>query len=84
MAVWGMIVWGSMSEACTGFYDTAYPDLFLLFKINVVLLAMTFFMFLCVIVSSLHPLDYFRTGDLMTVVLVVSAHSEVWISFVRV
>lgn len=58
MAVWGMVLWSSMDSDCTTFYDRSYPDLFLLFKISVVLLSITFFIFLCVVVS---PAKYTQT-----------------------
>jgi len=49
MAVWGMVLWGGISEDCWLFYDHTFWDLALLFKINVILLSISFFVFLCVI-----------------------------------
>lgn len=42
MAVWGVLLWANMSEGCNAYYDEAYWALYLVFKINVVLLIIGF------------------------------------------
>jgi hypothetical protein len=42
MAVWGVLLWANMSERCNAFYDEAYWALYLVFKINVILLIIGF------------------------------------------
>lgn len=45
-----------MSDTCREFFETNYYELNLLFHINVVLLAFSLLVFVCVIVTSPHPL----------------------------
>ena len=45
-----MLTWAGLGE-CDAIYYQQYPDLLLLFKIYVVVNAIYFFVFLCVIVS---------------------------------
>ncbi|EKX51937.1 hypothetical protein GUITHDRAFT_102548 [Guillardia theta CCMP2712] len=48
ISVWGMWLWASISNNCWTYFESSFWDLALLFKINVILLAITFFMTLCV------------------------------------
>ena len=50
IAVWGVLTWAGLGE-CDAVYHHLYPDLLLLFKIYVVINALYFLIFLCVIVS---------------------------------
>ncbi len=42
MAVWGVLLWANLSSNCDAYYSEAYWALFLVFKINVVLLVIGF------------------------------------------
>ncbi|EKX32335.1 hypothetical protein GUITHDRAFT_166724 [Guillardia theta CCMP2712] len=49
MAIWGIMLWSSMGDACMEFFEKRFWHLALLFKITVVLLAITLFTFFCII-----------------------------------
>mmetsp|Transcript_52199 Transcript_52199/g.130030 ORF Transcript_52199/g.130030 Transcript_52199/m.130030 type:complete len:199 (+) Transcript_52199:128-724(+) len=49
IAVWGMLLWANMTDECMSFYDNDYGNLVLLFKINVVLLAVSAILLVCVV-----------------------------------
>jgi hypothetical protein len=56
MAVWGVLLWANLSSTCNAYYEEAYWALFLVFKINVVLLVIGFvftLMALCAILVAL-------------------------------
>jgi hypothetical protein len=42
MTVWGVLLWANITSECTEYYENFYWDLFLVFKINVVLLIILF------------------------------------------
>jgi hypothetical protein len=44
-----MVLWNQMGDKCAMALETSYWDLLLLFKINVILLSVSFFVFLCII-----------------------------------
>jgi hypothetical protein len=44
-----MLLWSQMGETCMMALEAHYWDLVLLFKINVILLSISFFVFLCII-----------------------------------
>lgn len=41
ISVWGMLLWANMTNECMSFYGNDFSNLLLLFKINVVLLAVS-------------------------------------------
>jgi hypothetical protein len=49
MALWGMYLWSQMGDKCMMALEAGYWDLVLLFKINVILLSISFFVFICIL-----------------------------------
>jgi hypothetical protein len=50
IAVWGVLLWANMTEECMGFYENDFSSLLLLFKINVILLSISFVILILVII----------------------------------
>jgi hypothetical protein len=49
MAMWGMYLWSQMGDKCMMALEAGYWDLVLLFKINVILLSISLFVFICIL-----------------------------------
>jgi hypothetical protein len=52
IAVWGVLLWANMTEECMSFYDNDFNSLLLLFKINVILLSISFVILVLVVVAG--------------------------------
>lgn len=49
ISVWGMLLWANMTDECMSMYGNEYSHLLLLFKINVILLAISAVILLIVV-----------------------------------
>ena len=64
MAVWGMALWIQMGDTCMLALESRFWDLVLLFKINVILLSISFVVFLCIICLGAAFLGAVASGSL--------------------
>lgn len=49
ISVWGMLMWANMTDECMSMYNNDYSHLLLLFKINVIIMAISAVILLCVV-----------------------------------